>query len=109
MATMLFEIHNIAAPQDRTLMCTKESLVDAVNECDKLISYRTGHNSKFLSDLNDMQREHYMVMTQAGHRDDDTVFVSKYTIPIYFLNLILHKYKLKLEPHVINNQMKEEL
>lgn len=109
MATMLFEIHNIAAPQDRTLMCTKKSLVDAVNECDKLISYRTGHNSKFLSDLNDMQLEHETVMQQAGHINDDTVFASKYTIPVYFLNLILHKYKLKLEAHVTNNQIKEEI
>lgn len=64
-----------------------------LNICDRLVKFKTNNKHSLMEDLNEMQLQHYQVMPD----DDTTVFASKYSIPMYWVNLILFKYGIKIE------------
>lgn len=70
---------------------TYEKAIDIAN---MLIEYKERKNSPLMSELNEMQLEHCIVMGNGNATEDTTDFANKYTIPLYFVNLVLYKYGL---------------
>ena len=70
---------------------------NAIDMADMLIEYKERKNSLLMAELNEMQLEHCVVMGNGGATEDTTVFANKYTIPLYFVNLILYKYGLEIK------------
>lgn len=64
---------------------------------DKLL--QTTHKVNLLNELNTMQTEaiySFGTSNDIQTREQISVFKDKYSIPLYFINLILYKYDLKM-------------
>lgn len=98
MAKEIYKVyHESIEPLD-----TYDNITEAIKRCEMLVDYKTDHRGQLFSELNTMQAEHSIVMEQAGYDVDNTAFQSKYTIPLYFLNLVLSQYRLRIESHLCN-------
>ena len=51
-------------------------------------------NVSILGELNTMQSE----ACNINNGEENPVFINKYTIPDYFINLVLRKYNMKIKP-----------
>lgn len=70
---------------------TRDSKQEILELADKFISATTNYKFSLIGELNRMQSE-----VGGLNISDDNVFKSKYTIPDYFINLLLEPYNLKL-------------
>lgn len=77
--------------QYQDCIITRDSKQEIMDLADKLVSAITNHKFSLMEELNTMQSE-------VGGLDisDDNVFKSKYTIPNYFINLLLEPYNLQI-------------
>ena len=77
---------------------SQPEIIETINRADRLVSFKTNGKHSLKEDLNTMQSEHLLALSIGNEASEDTtLFKNKFTIPLYFINLILHKYGLKIE------------
>lgn len=68
-----------------------ESIQETIDWLNELLL--TVHDFSLMGELNDMQQ---WAGVSVFEKDEKNRFNSKYEIPLYFINLVLHKYNLSI-------------
>lgn len=76
---------------------TFSSKREAINKADMIIRHLT--KESLLANLNEMQSVAKFESDKRSYNTDEALFSNKYTIPDYFINLLLAKYHLKIAPN----------
>lgn len=79
-------------PQYEDCVITRDTFKDALNLADKLIRSITNGAFSLMNELNTMQTEAEYNYKSKG----ENCFDNKYTIPPYFVNLLLKPYNMKI-------------
>ena len=91
----IYMLYDDTLPWVSPCATTDDGITRAIDLCDELIKYKSDGKHSLKEDLNTMQMEHAAALNKG--MEDDTVFNNKYTIPLYFINLVLFKYGLEVK------------